>query len=61
MSKRIYDYGQFAQATESDDDQKEIGLTLTTKQSWLLFIIILVFFGTLLFFGYKDWQRQRQF
>jgi hypothetical protein len=29
-------------------------------QSRLLIIVILVFFGTLLFLGYKDWQRQYQ-
>ncbi len=60
MSKKLDDQRQSAQAAESDYDQKEIGLTLTTKQSWLLVISILIFFGTLLFFGYKDWQRQRQ-
>jgi hypothetical protein len=58
MSKKFDDKRQPAQAAESNDDQKEMGLTLTTKQSWLLVIGILILFGALLFFGYKDWQRQ---
>lgn len=60
VSKKLEDKRQAVQAAEADDDQKEIGLTLSTKQGWLLMIIILILFGTLLFFGYKDWQRQRQ-
>jgi hypothetical protein len=60
MSKKNDDRSQTAQALVTDDDQKEIGLALTAKQGWLLMISILIFFITLLFFGYKDWQRQRQ-
>ncbi|MCI0695735.1 hypothetical protein L0337_27495 [candidate division KSB1 bacterium] len=60
MSKKDDDKRQAVLTTESDNARKESGLTLTTKQGWLLTIIILIFFGTLLFFGYKDWQRQRQ-
>lgn len=58
--KKLNDQRHAAPAAESNDGQKEIGLTFTTKQSWLLVIGILIFFGTLLFFGYQDWQRQRQ-
>jgi hypothetical protein len=60
MSKPEDDKRQAAPTTESDHARKESGLILTTKQGWLLTSIILIFFGTLLFFGYKDWQRQRQ-
>lgn len=54
MSKKNDDRSQTAQALVTDDDQKEIGLALTAKQGWLFMIIILIFFGALLFFGYKD-------
>jgi hypothetical protein len=60
MSKPNDAKRQTVAATESDHARKESGLTLTTKQGRRLTIIILIFFGMLLFFGYKDWQRQRQ-
>lgn len=60
-SLKLNEQRQAIQAAESNDHRKEeAGLTLTTKQSWLLIIGILLLFGTLLFFGYKDWQRQSQ-
>jgi hypothetical protein len=60
ISQKLNDQNQAARTPASTDNQKDAGLTLTTKQSWLLVTGILIFFGTLLFFGYKDWQRQRQ-
>lgn len=59
-SQKLNEPRQAARAAESNDHRKEAGLMLTTTQSRLLVIGILILFGTLLFFGYKDWQRQRQ-
>jgi hypothetical protein len=58
MSKKIDDRRQSPEAAESNNNQKETGLVLTTRQGWLLVIGILILFATLLFFGYQDWQRQ---
>ena len=58
MSKKTDDRCQSTEAAESNNNQKETGLVLTTRQGWLLVIGILILFATLLFFGYKDWQRQ---
>lgn len=59
-SQKLDEPRQAARAAESNNHQKEAGLTLTATQSWLLVIGILILFGALLFWGYNDWQRQRE-
>lgn len=45
---------------ETNAQAEKAGRFSTARRGWLLFILVLIFFMTMLFFGYKDWQRQQQ-
>jgi hypothetical protein len=44
---------------ETNPQAEKIGMFSTTRRGWLLFILVLAFFIVMLYFGYRDWQRQQ--